>query len=128
MNFKKWINICFFILSGSLILSSCDNTDVLGDEDDITKLEGNKRVNNWIHTTMKSYYYWLGEIKDFNSYQTDTNPEQFFASLISSKEKKTDSNGKEYFYSYITDNNTTKSIHENENSYGIEFVDRKRVV
>ena len=56
MNFFNVLRANLFALCGICLISSCDNTDILGDEDDISVLDGNQRVNKWIHSTMKSKY------------------------------------------------------------------------
>ena len=79
--------------------------------------------NEWIHAEMKQSYLWLDEIGSYDSYRTSATASDFFASLISSNEKKT-KNGTTYCYSYIEKKHasTTKVTDYAEDTYGIEYV------
>ena len=118
---SKYGRLGYIMLFSTLFFGACEKSDTLGDEDALGET-ANSKVNRWVHNTMKQQYLWLDEIKDFGDYRSNAEPMTFFSLLISDNEKRKDTNGNEYYYSYIIDNNTTKTSHTNKDTYGIEFV------
>ena len=75
-------------------------------------------TEEWITNFLKTEYLWSDEVA--SKTPDNSSPENLFYSLLSLKDGKT-KNGSHYYYSYIENNSTTKSINE-ESTYGFEFV------
>jgi len=87
------------------------------DEKDPIDPETDHTVNEWIYETMEKEYLWNTEIPSTGQVNFNDDPEQFFLSLLSSKD------GKEgYVYSTInTKSSSTKSYHGDGLSLGFEY-------
>lgn len=66
----------------------------------------------WIYDTMKEYYFWYEEMPDVKRENYFKEPETFFKSLLSQKDK--------YSYLETADGQTTRSINRNS-TYGFDF-------
>jgi len=111
MNNKLYL---FIVLLGAIIstiFTSCQGEDRRLEYKDI---EG---ANSQIYSLMDSVYLWYDEIPVSNKLNFYANPDIFFYTLLSSKEKKNSS-----YYSWIEQKEVaTKSIDESS-SYGFEFM------
>ena len=94
-----------------LLLFSCDkNNNTVEQEETIL-------TNKWIATNMRHWYYWYNEIPADAKLNYNSDPEDFYASLLSNKDGK---NG--YHYSSIEKKETATTRSGNaEISYGFEF-------
>ncbi|WP_321519002.1 S41 family peptidase [uncultured Bacteroides sp.] len=110
---KKYSSI-LLLLSGVIftaIFTSCKG------EDRTLEYKDTKGVNDWVYGKMKDYYLWYDEIPISSKLNFYADPDVFFYTLLSSKEKKNSN-----YYSWIEQKEiTTKSIDE-KSSYGFEFV------
>ena len=82
------------ILLSVFLFSSCN------DDDDKTTVTEDAVANEWIDQTMRFWYYWADEIPARSSLNFKAKPENFFYSLLSSKDGKSTDNG-HYYYSSI---------------------------
>ena len=105
-----------FLLLGLLLsFSACKNDDKV--VNDIT-------TNRWIENTMRSYYYWYGDIPETNKLNFETSPEVFFQSLLSEKDGKDNNqvSGGHYYYSTIKKKSASTRAYLGEGpSLGFEF-------
>lgn len=109
------LKCCGFLLAVSVLCYSCK-------EDPLPVEPEEQGVNGWIHSSMKSKYLWLDEIKEYGQYDATLSPEDFFEKLISNQEKKNSSDGSVYWYSYIEPKQSTSRIQNiNGYSYGMEY-------
>ncbi|NDW12723.1 peptidase S41 [Bacteroides sp. 214] len=74
--------------------------------------------NLWIESVMRKYYYWYDEIRESSSLNYYATPDNFFPTLLSSKDGK--SNYKYSTIEKIDNAATTRSINE-QYSYGFEY-------
>jgi len=110
---KKYTYLFLLLLGATFttLLSSCKG------EDRSLEYKDTKGVNDWIYSEMKDVYLWYDEIPAEDKLNFFANPDTFFYTLLSSKEKK-DGN----YYSWIEQKEvTTKSI-DDSSSYGFEFM------
>ena len=111
MRNKSYLFIVLLGVTISVLFTSCKGEDRRLDYKDT---EG---VNSKIYTKMKNVYLWYDEIPDSTKLNPYANPDVYFYTLLSSKEKKNS-----YYYSWIEKKKvTTKSIDESS-SYGFEFM------
>lgn len=84
--------------------------------------KSDKATNQWIESTMRSYYLWYEDIPDKTKLNYYATPEAFFSSLLSSEDGKT-RNGTRYHYSTIEKKKsaTTRSYLGEEPALGFEF-------
>lgn len=101
-----------------LILLFCLFTCVACEKD---KVEKENEVNDWIYRTLEENYLWYDEIPKKSALNISAGAEDFFDSLLSSKDGKV-INGKHHYFSYIEKKGeTTKAPSEKEPTYGFEF-------
>jgi len=102
-----FISLYLFTLAG------CSKSD-----DPFPKIED--KTNHWIYKTMSDEYLW--EIPGQDNLILDDDAEDFFYSLLSPEDGKVISQ-KHYYFSYIEPkSNKTRSISENEPTYGFEYM------
>ena len=84
--------------------------------------KNNKTTNQWIESTMRSYYLWYEEIPDKKSLNFNSDPELFFRSLLAPEDGKT-KNETRYYYSTIKKKKSaaTRSNMGEEPTLGFEF-------
>ncbi|MCK9342881.1 MAG: S41 family peptidase [Massilibacteroides sp.] len=105
--------IFLMTLFGFLFLLSCSKDDSL--ENEITE----SKTNQWIERIMRDHYLWYDELPEKVDYSLS--PEDFFNSLLNSKDGKKTEDGTPYFYSSIEKYRLdTKSFDEND-TYGFTF-------
>lgn len=112
MKFSIYCRIC--LLLGLLFsFSACKD-----DDDD----KSDKATNQWVESTMRSYYLWYEEIPDKNKLNFNADPEAFFCSLLASEDGKTRNNTR-YYYSTIKKKKSaaTRSNMGEEPTLGFEF-------
>ena len=105
----------FLLLGFLLSFSACKDDDKV--VNDIT-------TNRWIENTMRSYYYWYGDIPETNKLNFETSPEVFFQSLLSEKDGKDNNqvSGGHYYYSTIKKKSASTRAYLGEGpSLGFEF-------
>lgn len=98
MNRSNFSLILLWVIVGSTLLTSCNKDDSL----DKTS------VNEWIYNVMLDNYLWVEDLPSTNKVNFDAKPEHFFKSLLSKKDGK-HINDKDYYYSYIEEDLSTKS-------------------
>jgi len=92
------IGMCSVILS----LTSCQ-------PDDLYRPNREKKpANEWVHTTLQKEYLWNSDVPSNRNLDFSLDTEEFFYSLLSNKDGKHTAN-KNYYYSRIEQNTTTKS-------------------
>ncbi len=105
------------LFSCVLSLISC----VKEDPDPAVDPSGNE-VNNWIYKVMEEHYLWYKDLPARASLDFSQDPEDFFNSLRSPKDGTTYRDGHIYFSTIEKKPTATKSISENEPTYGFEFL------
>jgi len=78
----KYLNT-FLSLLLIVLISSCKEEDLNANEN--FEAGTNQYVNDWIYTNLSNYYYWEEDLPARTI--TDTNPEDFFYSQLSSKDR-----------------------------------------
>lgn len=99
----------------ALSLTSCQKDDN-GIPDNPTEND----VNKWIEQTMRDNYLWYQDMPGQGSLDFNADPEKFFASLLSDKDGK-DLSGSHHYFSTLEKATTTKSIFNDNDSYGFDF-------
>ncbi len=108
--------ICIFF-SLSLFFISC------GKDDPAPKVEPeNKDVNTWIYKVMEEDYLWYKDLPAKASLDFSKDPEEFFKGLRSEKDGVMYGKNHLYFSTIEKKATATKSISENEPTYGFEFM------
>jgi C-terminal processing protease CtpA/Prc len=80
----------------------------------------NKKVNEWIYSTMYSWYLWYDELSNKSKYDFTKDPEEFFDSLISDNDGTTYGDSRLVFSRIEKSETQTKTI-SGEDTYGFEF-------
>lgn len=113
MKYSIYCRVCL-LLGLLFFFSACKD-----DDDDV---KSDKATNQWIESTMRSYYLWYEDIPDKAKLNYNSTPETFFQSLLSNNDGKT-RNGIQYHYSTIEKKKsaTTRSYLGEEPSLGFEF-------
>ena len=78
------------------------------------------QVNNWIEETMRTNYLWYEELPDKSRLDFSADPETFFNSMLSDKDGKV-INGSLHHFSTIEKATSTKTILDENDSYGFDF-------
>ena len=78
------------------------------------------QVNNWIEETMRTNYLWYEELPDKSRLDFSADPETFFNSMLSDKDGKV-INGSLHHFSTIEKAASTKTILDENDSYGFDF-------
>lgn len=109
----SFLYFCFACLS----FISCSDDNKPNNPEDQT-------ITRWIEEYMRSNYYWYKDMPDADRLDFNSEPEVFFEFLLSSEDGKTNSRGRHYYYSTISDlsSESTRSIQQTERSYGINFL------
>jgi carboxyl-terminal processing protease len=111
MNNKLYILIVLLGTTISTLFTSCKG------DDRSLEYRDTEGVNSQIYSLMDSVYLWYNEIPASSKLNFYANPDVFFYTILSSKEKKNNS-----YYSWIEQKKVaTKSIDESS-SYGFEFM------
>lgn len=112
MNLKNYIYVTFLSLTAITGFSSCEK-----DQNAEEAVDKETAVDKWIESTMRENYYWYKDMPSASTLNFLTDPESFFASLLSKSDGKDN-----YAYSYIESTAaTTRSISQTDYSYGFEF-------
>lgn len=109
----------YLLCAGATLLSCDDGNDDNGNNN--TSGGEDKEVNHWIEQKMREVYLWNTEIPAASKLDFSKGTEDFFVSLLSSKDGKT-RNGNHYYYSRVEEMSPTSRIINEKNSYGFEYV------
>lgn len=102
-----------FLLAGTFTLFfSCK------DDDKIDDYANADTANEWIENIMRDNYYWYGDIPAKQSLNFQAAPDDFFISLLSSKDGKA---GEHYYSTIRNKNNSLRSSSTNNLSFGFEY-------
>jgi len=112
--------LCIVIGCCLTMFSACKSSDDGNEE------STEESCNKWIANTMRKNYLWNTDIPEDNQLNFSSSPETFFYSLLSKNDGKSNQGTHLYYYSFIEKNKDyqakSKSITDDTNSYGIEFV------
>lgn len=108
-------SITLLFLSVLLFFSAC------GKDDEPGKNGNYDSANEWIETSMRNQYFWYEDIPAKGELNMNLSPEDFFDSLLSDKDGKTNSSGSHFYFSTIEKKNTTKTYYGDRLSLGFEY-------
>ncbi len=85
MNLKNYIYVTFLSLTAITGFSSCEK-----DQNAEEAVDKETAVDKWIESTMRENYYWYKDMPSASTLNFLTDPESFFASLLSKSDGKSD--------------------------------------
>lgn len=110
----KYLKFLFF----SLVLFSCTRDELFENEEELVSAQA--EMNSWIYDSMDKYYLWYENLPEKSSLDLDTEPSEFFNSLLSNNDGK-----KNTVFSHMeyedSDLKKTRSSNDEILSYGFEY-------